>query len=51
MKYYDKPSSDLLLQIKYCYLWLTEVFVMDVNKLMLCLALVLLVAHLAGVTP
>ncbi len=35
-------------RIKYCYLWLTKVFVMDVNKLMLCIALVLLVAWIAG---
>ncbi len=50
-KYYDKQFPDLLLQIKYYHLWLTEVFMMDVNKLMFCLALVLLVAWIAGAVP
>ncbi len=50
-KYYDRPLSNLFQQIKYCYLWLTKAFVMDVNKLMFALALVLLVAWIAGATP
>ncbi len=38
-------------RIKYYYLWLTEVFVMDVNKLMAVLLVVLLVAWIAGAVP
>ncbi len=47
----DRIFSGLFQRIKYCYLWLTIVFIMDVNKLMFALALVLLVAWIAGATP
>ncbi len=44
----DRIFSGLFQRIKYCYLWLTKVFAMDGNKLMFALALVLLVAWIAG---
>ena len=47
----DRIFSGLFQRIKYCYLWLTKVFVMDVNKLMFVLAVVLLVAWIAGAVP
>ena len=49
--YYDKLLLGHFLQLKYYYLWLTEVFVMDVNKLMFCIALVLLVAWIVRAVP